>query len=98
MKRTPARSHGSARSPSPVGPERTELRVEWLLTPHTAASPDYDRSHIVDLAKTVMEEDARACDLNQRGLHAAPMTHGVLMPEEYLVKRFHDRVRSRLGV
>ena len=81
-----------------MGPERTELRVEWLLTPQTAASPDYDRSNIVDFAKTVMEEDARACELNQRGLHAAPMTHGVLMPEEYLVKRFHDWVRSRLGV
>ncbi len=37
-----------------------------------------------------MEEDARARELNQRGLHAAPMTHGVLMPEEYLLERFHD--------
>ena len=81
----------------PMGPERTELRVEWLLTAQTAASPDYDRSNIVDFAKTVMEEDARACELNQRGLHAAPMTQGVLMPEEYLVKRFHDWVRGRLG-
>ena len=52
--------------------------------------PHYDRSNIIDFAKTVMEEDARARELNQRGLHAAPMTHGVLMPEEYLLECFHD--------
>ena len=37
----------------PMGPERTELRAEWLLTTQTAASPDYDRSNIVDFAKMV---------------------------------------------
>ena len=52
--------------------------------------PHYDWPNIIDFAKTVMEEDARARELNQRGLHAASMTHGVLMPQEYLLERFHD--------
>ena len=45
---------------------------------------------MTDVRAMVEEEDARARELNQRGLHAAPMTHRVLMPEEYLLKRFHD--------
>ena len=81
----------------PLTPERTGIVAEWLLPPETAASPDYELSNVVEFAKTIMEEDARACELNQRGLHAAPMTHGVLMPEEYLLKRFHDWVRAQLS-
>ena len=80
----------------PLAPERTELVTEWLLPPESAASPDYDLSNVVDFAKQVMEEDAAACELNQRGLRAAPMGAGVLMPEEYLLKRFHDWVRAQL--
>ena len=37
-----------------------------------------------------------ACELNQRGLHAAPMKQGVLMPEEYVLKRLHEWVREHL--
>ena len=81
----------------PLAPERTELVTEWLLPPGSAASPGYDLSNVVDFAKQVIEEDAAACELNQRGLHAAPMTAGVLMPEEYLLKRFHDWVRAQLS-
>jgi len=44
----------------------------------------------------VMEQDAKACELNQRGLHAAPLKAGVLMPEEYLVERFHNWIRESL--
>ena len=81
----------------PLAPERTELVAEWLLPPESAASPDYDLSNVVDFAKQVMEEDAAACERNQRGLHAPPMSAGVLMPEEYLLKRFHDWVRAQLA-
>jgi Rieske 2Fe-2S family protein len=46
----------------------------------------------------VMQEDAAVCELAQRGLHAAPHTHGTLMPEEYDVWRFQEWVRQSLGV
>jgi len=78
----------------PLAPERTELVAEWLFLPQTLEDPSYDRTNVVDFAQRVMEQDTRACELNQRGLHAAPLESGVLMPEEYLVKRFQDWVRT----
>ncbi len=80
----------------PVGPEKTELVAEWLFTPETHAAEDYDPENVISFGKLVMEQDAVASELNQRGLHAAPFQNGVLMPEEYLLKRFHDWLNSRL--
>lgn len=80
----------------PLGPERTELTAEWLFPAETLADPSYDRTKVVDFGILVMEQDATACELNQRGLHAAPFEQGVLMSEEYLLKRFQDWVRAAL--
>jgi glycine betaine catabolism A len=81
----------------PQGPEAIELTVEWLFPPETLADPGYDMSKVVDFAVSVLEEDGRACELNQRGLHAAPFKAGVLMPEEYHLKTFHDWLRAALA-
>ncbi|MEE4235280.1 MAG: aromatic ring-hydroxylating dioxygenase subunit alpha [Anderseniella sp.] len=80
----------------PLGPERIELQAEWLFEPETLADSRYDKSNVVEFAKLVMEQDGRACEVNQKGLHALPFKQGVLMPEEYLLKRFHDWVRNGL--
>ena len=45
----------------------------------------------------MLEEDAAVCELNQRGLHSSRHEAGVLMPEEYEIKRFHDWVRAAHG-
>lgn len=81
----------------PLGPEETELTAEWLLPPETLAAGDYDLSNVVDFGKLVMEQDAKACELNQKGLHTAPLEQGVLMPEEYVLHRFHNWVRAGLA-
>ena len=81
----------------PLDPERMEISAEWLFPAQTLADPSYDMANVVDFAVLVMEQDAKACELNQRGLHAQPYESGVLMPEEYLLKRFHDWVREMLG-
>lgn len=80
----------------PLGPEQTELTAEWLFEPETLKAGDYDMANVVEFGKLVMEQDAKACELNQRGLHAAPMEQGVLMPEEYILHRFHNWVRAGL--
>jgi len=36
------------------------------------------------------------CELNQRGLHAAPHQHGVVMPEEHLIAAFQEWVKAQL--
>ena len=80
----------------PVGPEETELVSEWLFTPETLASDDYDTANVIEFAKLVMTQDLEACELNQRGMHAAPFKQGVLMPEEYYLKEFQDWVRQTM--
>jgi glycine betaine catabolism A len=81
----------------PLGPETTELQVEYLLSPETLSAPDFDLSRILEFTGVVLSEDAAACELNQAGLRAAAHERGVLMPEEYVVRQFHDWLRVEVG-
>ncbi len=80
----------------PLGPERMELRVEYLFSPEALAAPGFSLRKVVEFADRVMGEDAYACEINQRGLRALPHRAGVVMPEEYMVHAFHQWVRVRL--
>jgi Rieske 2Fe-2S family protein len=81
----------------PLGPEQTELRVEYLFSDETLARPDFDLHNVVDFTNLVMTEDAEVCELNQRGLRAAPHSGGVVMPEEYVIREFHEWVAAELA-
>jgi len=81
----------------PLGPEQTELRVEYLFSPQTLADPQMDLRNVVDFTDRVMTEDAQVCELNQQGLRAAPHVRGVVMPEEYAVRQFHEWLRAELA-
>ena len=81
----------------PLGPEETELEVEWLFAPATLARDDLDLDGVYAFGERVLLQDAEASELNQRGLHARGFAHGVLMPEEYHVKAFHDWLRMQIG-
>ncbi len=78
----------------PLGPETTELRVDYLFPREALAMPGFDPSPAVEFAERVLGEDAAICETNQRGLRAAPQARGVLMPEEYAVRAFHDWLRA----
>jgi Rieske 2Fe-2S family protein len=80
----------------PLGPEQTEMCVEYLFASQTLADPGFDLNNAVKFADRVMTEDAQVCELNQRGLRALPHRQGVVMPEEYLVLQFHEWVRLQL--
>jgi len=80
-----------------LGPEATELTAEWFFPSETLADPRFDLANVADFATLVMEQDAAVCEVNQKGLRALPHRQGVLMPEEYVVKRFHDWVRAEVG-
>jgi len=56
---------------APDGPEQTELRVEYLFSADTLASRASTCGRIVD-SPTRHVGGCRVCELNQRGLHAAP--------------------------
>lgn len=81
----------------PLGPETTEIRAEWLFHPEMLADPDFDMVNITDFATLVLDQDGEACEMNQRGLAAAPHLTGLLMQEEYEIFLFHEWVRARLG-
>lgn len=81
----------------PLGPERTELRVEYLFSQQSLADPNFHMRNVVEFTNTVMTEDADVCELNQRGLHAGPHARGVVMPEEYAIRQFHEWVRAELA-
>jgi Rieske 2Fe-2S family protein len=81
----------------PLGPEQTEIEVEWLFQPQTLARDDFDLEDITGFAILVMQQDAAASELNQLGLHARRFKQGVLMPEEHYVKGFQDWVRAQTG-
>jgi glycine betaine catabolism A len=80
----------------PLGPELTEMSIEFLFLPETLAEPKHDISGAVEFTNIVMSEDAQICEVNQRGLHALPHAKGVLMPEEYAIRQFQDWVRAEL--
>jgi Rieske 2Fe-2S family protein len=82
----------------PLGPEQTEIEVEWLFQPQTLARDDFDLDDITAFAILVMQQDGAASERNQLGLHARRFKQGVLMPEEHYVKGFQDWVRARTGV
>ncbi|TIO72008.1 MAG: aromatic ring-hydroxylating dioxygenase subunit alpha, partial [Mesorhizobium sp.] len=78
---------------APLGPEQTELTAEWLFAPDAVAQTDID--NIVAFGAQVLEEDAAICEINQKGMHSIRHQAGVLMPEEYDLRRFHEWVRGR---
>ncbi len=80
----------------PLGPEKTEISVEWLFLPEALEQDNFDMADITDFAKMVMEQDAEVSEINQQGLHSRPFEQGVLMPEEHHVKAFQDWVREQM--
>jgi Rieske 2Fe-2S family protein len=79
----------------PLGPERTEVVIEWLVDP--AVDPQgIDLAHLTDLGRQVVLQDARVSTLTQRGMHARPHAAGVLMPQEYDLRAFQQWVAARV--
>ena len=51
---------------------------------------------LIELADTVVREDGRASEINQKGLRSNRHKAGVLVPQEIFVREFHDWVREQL--
>jgi Rieske 2Fe-2S family protein len=81
----------------PLGPERTELVVDWLLPPEVCAQPGCDLDPVLALGRKVVAQDARVCEINQRGLHCRAHAAGVLVAQEHGVHELHRWIRQRLA-
>src|SRR4051794_8198874 len=53
-----------------LGPEETQLDVEWLFPEETLADPAFDMKNCIDFAQLVVDQDGAACELNQKGLRS----------------------------
>jgi Rieske 2Fe-2S family protein len=81
---------------SPLGPERTELRADWLFPEATLEAPDFDLDNVTRFASAVIEQDGAISETNQRGLRSPAFSQGRLMPQEFDVHRFQAWVRRQL--
>jgi len=81
----------------PLGPEQTAVRSEWLFSDAAIGTPGFDARPAVDFVTRLLLEDARVCELNQRGLRAVPHAHGSLVPQEEEVFRFQEWYRACMG-
>jgi Rieske 2Fe-2S family protein len=80
----------------PLGPERMELRAEWLFPQATLDQPGFDLENVTRFATLVMHQDAEASAMNQRGLKSSAFKAGRLMPQEFDVHHFQNWVRRHM--
>ncbi|MCJ7815818.1 MAG: aromatic ring-hydroxylating dioxygenase subunit alpha [Xanthomonadales bacterium] len=80
----------------PLGPEETELTVDWYLHRDVVDHPELDVDRLAAFASQVVSEDARACELNQQGIRCGRHERGVLLERENYVFEFEQWVRERL--
>ena len=81
----------------PIGPEQTEVTIECLFPEQSAALPESQRQPNVEFIERLTLQDLRVCELNQRGMHARPHQHGVLVPQEYYTYAFQQWVHERMS-
>ena len=81
---------------TPLAPEETLVRAEWLFLPETLAAHGFDLENVTRFASTVIAEDGAACEMNQRGLRSSRHETGRLMPEEFDIHRFHRWVLEQM--
>ncbi|MGZ9811409.1 aromatic ring-hydroxylating oxygenase subunit alpha [Pseudoroseicyclus sp. H15] len=82
---------------TPVSPTETKLTADWLFSEETLAQPGFDAAGVARFATQVLQEDAAACEMNQRGLASPAYQRGRLMPQEYEIAAFHAWVQRRLN-
>jgi glycine betaine catabolism A len=81
----------------PLGPEQTELTVDWHVHRNVVDLPQLDIDRLSAFGSQVVTEDARVCELNQQGLRCMRHERGVLLELEDSVFEFEQWVRDRLA-
>lgn len=80
----------------PLGPEQTELTVDWYVHGELLDHPALDVGQLTAFASQVVREDARICELNQAGIRCERHAGGVLLQLEDYVYAFEQWVRQRV--
>lgn len=80
----------------PLSPTRTRLIAEWHFAPETLAQPGFSPAAVAAFATLVLDQDAAAAEMNQRGMTSPAFAAARLMPEEYEIHRFHQWILTEM--
>ena len=82
----------------PVGPERTAVRVQWLVDADAKEGRDYDLERLLPFWQLTSEQDWDLCERNHTGVKNPAFTPGPYsLAREYNVLAFVSWYTGRLG-
>ena len=82
----------------PAGPERTAIRVMWLVDEAARPGRDYDLDRLLPFWQLTSEQDWALCERNHAGVRNPAFVPGPYSPRrEYNVLAFVDWYLARLG-
>jgi Rieske 2Fe-2S family protein len=82
----------------PAGPERTAIRVMWLVDEAAQPGRDYELDRLLPFWQLTSEQDWALCERNHAGVRNPAFTPGPYSPRrEYNVQSFVDWYLARLG-
>ncbi len=73
---------------TPLAPDRTRVRCEWMFAPEEVAREGFDPSYAVAFWDVTNRQDWAACESVQRGLSSPHAIPGLVSPAEETVHRF----------
>jgi len=68
--------HGVSTRLLPAGPQRTAVRVWWLVEENAVEGRDYDLAKLMPFWQLTSEQDWRICERQQRGVNSSAYTPG----------------------
>jgi Rieske 2Fe-2S family protein len=81
--------HGVSTRLLPAGPQRTAIRVWWLVDEHAVEGRDYDRTKLMPFWQLTSEQDWVICERQQRGVNSSAYVPGPYSKyKEYNVDAF----------
>jgi Rieske 2Fe-2S family protein len=84
---------------TPVSPDRSRVRCDWLFDPGAVARPGFDAADTVALFDRVNRQDWEVCEWVQAGVRSrAFAAGGVYVPIERHIRGFNDFVLAQLGL
>ena len=82
----------------PAGPERTAIRVMWLVDEAAQPGRDYDLDRLLPFWQLTSEQDWALCERNHAGVRNPAFLPGPYSPRrEYNVQAFVDWYLARIG-
>ena len=81
----------------PSGPESVEVCWNVIYHPSVLERDDVNLDKTVELARLVIEQDSRICEIQQRGIRCIRHKTGILVPQEEDLLDFHEWVLGMLN-